>query len=321
MKKERVEEVFNDIIEYQDESKKGVIRPAALLLDSSLITQTNRLKYNIKFIRCGYYLQLYCTNLKTKKDNNLEIIDFDEDYLFKNKRLLEETKQKEKLSKVGEVEYKNLLRSRFQMERLIKTNEKEFKTFITLTFAENIKSITLANKKFNIWRTYIKRIKKDFKYVCVPEYQKRGAVHYHLLTNLDIHKDPNIIIPQKNDNGKILKNRYDVKGWSYGFARVDKLADINIISYLSKYMTKESDNRLYGHRKYLNSANLKQPEVGYLNLNDIKDFEIFQKITNRKEVQYQNEYLDYFGDEVKFMEFRSQHNMYYTKSSYIQFII
>lgn len=306
MNKSEIEENFGDLVQ----EEKSLI---SLLLDSSLITQTNRLKYNVKFISCGDYFQVYATRTKTKKDTNLESVEFDENYLFKNKELLEETKIKEKESKVGEVEYKNLLRSRFQMERLIKANEHEFKTFITLTFAENVQDIALANKKFNIWRTYIKRLKKDFKYVCVPEYQKRGAVHYHLLTNLDISKDPNIILSQKNEKGKILKNRYDVRGWTYGFARVDNLTDINIIGYLSKYMTKENDNRLYGHRKYLNSTNLKQPIVGYLDLDNIKDFEIFQKLTDKKDINFQNQYLDYFGGEVVFLEFRSQHNMYYTK--------
>lgn len=147
------------------------------------------------------------------------------------------------------------------------------------------------------------------RYVC----PKRGAVHYHLLTNLDIDKDPNIIIPQK-ENNKILKNRYDVKGWTYGFSRVDKLKDIKVVAYLSKYMTKESDNRLYCHRRYLNSTNLKRPTMSYLNLNDIKSLEYLDTNIKNRELTFSKQYYDYFGEEVNFFEYRTQHNMHYAHS-------
>lgn len=274
----------------------------SLLLDSSLITPTNKVEYDLKIIECGDYIQVYKFRRKKIKDNSLELLNdkskniLDEDLLYKPENY---SRRKE----LGVIEYKNIMRSKFGLERLIKANESIFKTFITLTFAENLTDIDYANKKFDIWRTYIKRLKKDFSYVCVPEYQKRGAVHYHLLTNLDIDKNPDIIIPQKKDN-KILKNRYDVKGWSYGFARVDRLKDINVISYLSKYMTKDCDNRLYGHRRYLNSNNLIKPHESYLDLSNIKHFEYLERILKEKNIDYQNQYLDYFGDNVDFFEFK-----------------
>lgn len=274
----------------------------SLLLDSSLITATNRVEYDMKIIECGDYIQVYKFRRKKIKDNSLELLEdkkkkiIEEDLLYKPDNF---SRRKE----LGVIEYKNIMRSKFQLERLIKANESIFKTFVTLTFAENLGDIDYANKKFHIWQTYMKRLKKDFSYVCVPEYQKRGAVHYHLLTNLDIDKNPDIIIPQKKDN-KILKNRYDVKGWSYGFTRVDRLKDINVISYLSKYMTKDCDNRLYGHRRYLNSTNLIKPHESYLDLSDIKHFEYLEKILKNKNIDYQNQYLDYFGDEVDFFEFK-----------------
>ena len=294
---------------------EGVKHPAALLLDSSLITQSKKVEYDMKIIECGDYIQLYKFRRKKLNDKDLELleeeekkkINFDEFDLYK----LENLSNKRNLNTI---EYKNIMRSKFQLERLIKANEGLFKTFITLTFAENVDNIDTANKKFNTWRTYVKQLKKDFAYVCVPEYQKRGAVHYHLLTNLDISKNPDIIIPQKDKNGKILKNRYDVKGWSYGFARVDKLKDINVITYLSKYMTKDCDNRLYGHRRYLNSTNLKKVHESYIDLSNLKHYEYLDKKLKEKELSYNNSYVDYFGDEVNFFEFRSQHNIHYTKS-------
>lgn len=291
-------------MEQKNETKENLF---SLLLDSSLITQTNRVEYDLKIIECGDYIQVYKFKRKKIIDNSLELLNNDLKNVL-NEDLLYKSENYARRGELGFIEYKNIMRSKFALERLIKANESVFNTFITLTFAENVINIELANKKFNIWRTYIKRLKKDFKYVCVPEYQKRGAVHYHLLTNLDIDKDFEIIIPQKKNN-KILKNRYDVKGWTYGFARVDRLKDINVISYLSKYMTKDCDNRLYGHRRYLNSTNLVKPHESYMDLSNFKHFDYLEKILQNKNIDYQNQYLDYFGDKVDFFEFRSQHNI------------
>lgn len=99
-----------------------------------------------------------------------------------------------------------------------------FKTFITLTFGENISNIKKANKCFNIWRTRIKKEYNNFKYVCVPEYQKRGAVHFHILSNLKLNSS--IVYKQKDKD-----NMYDIKYWNKGFSSAFSIneKDINII--------------------------------------------------------------------------------------------
>ena len=156
-------------------------------------------------------------------------------------------------------------------------------------------------------RTYIKRLKKDFSYVGVPEYQKRGVVHYHLLTNI-AYNDFSLLSKEErkiwNKKEKQWKIGRDVKGWSYGINMAIELKDINVISYLSKYMTKDCDNRLYGHRRYLNSNNLIKPHESYLDLSNIKHYDYFKEILENKNIDYQNQYLDYFGDEVDFFEFK-----------------
>lgn len=139
----------------------------------------------------------------------------------------------------GVIEQKNIDRSKFQLQRLIKANEKEFKTFITLTFSDNVKDIKKANEKFNSWRTKIKSIYNDFRYVCVPEFQKRGAVHYHLLTNLEINKEYFYIRRNKQTKVKLIlpqlnkKCQYDVKYWSNGFTSVFSMKNINVVGFLS----------------------------------------------------------------------------------------
>ena len=122
--------------------------PAVLLLDSSLISTTNKKIYTHKIIQCGDYYYVYnYYDKKIKKDKNMEkmstnIVTVNTDYLVK----------KENLNKERKIELKNILRSKFQLQRLVKSNEDIFKTFITLTFADNIQDIAKANKCFKNWR-------------------------------------------------------------------------------------------------------------------------------------------------------------------------
>lgn len=277
--------------------------PGALLLDSSLIFQTNSKNYDVKVIQCGDYFQVYYfKDKKITKDKNLEkekdIKKVDTKYLHKK----ENSDIQDKI-----IDIKNIQRSKIQLQRLVKSNEEDFKTFITLTFEDNLENIEQANIKLNTWLTKIRSIKKDFKYVCVPEFQKRGAVHYHLLTNLDIKLDSNII---KLQSGK--KCMYDVKYWSYGFTSVFSMKDINVVGYISKYMTKDIDNRLWGKRRYMNSRNLRKPSITYLDTDNLEEFIKYLGILDY-DITYKNTYLTKFNEEIEFKEYKKQtsYNIYY----------
>lgn len=284
------------------EERYGCETPGRSLLDSSLITPTQNFKYDTKIIECGKYVQVYFfENVKSKHKNKPDEIDIDN--LYKSK----ETYSKRNELKI--IEYKNINRSKFQLQRIVKANEDNFKTFITLTFADNVKSIDVANKKFDIWRTKIKSIYKDFQYVCVPEFQKRGAVHYHLLTNLEIEKvyqysrrnkelEAQLILPQKDK-----KSQYDVKYWSYGYSSVFSMKDINVIGYISKYMTKDIDNRLYGRRRYLCSYNLNMPKE-FVFEKDSPDLIHLLNIMNSSEITFKKEYLDIYENTINFIEYK-----------------
>lgn len=286
------------------EAAKSSKHPGVLLLDSSLITAT-KFKYgNIKIIQCGDYYEVYQyeekklfrdkTLIKNKEPlKNTLLYEKELDNLY-----LEKDDIKKSSSDIKEIEFKNILRSKLEMQRLVKSNENKFKTFITLTFEENITDIKEANKKFAIWRTKIQSIKKDFLYVCVPEFQKRGAVHYHLLTNLDIKENPELILTQKGKS-----NQYDVKYWKNGFSSVFSMKNINVIGYLSKYMTKDIDNRLFGHRRYFYSQNLKKPCMVYLDLNNINDFKKLNDILDHRKV-YEKSYYTRFGEKLNLIEFK-----------------
>jgi hypothetical protein len=276
-----------------DDSTKGNIVASlrGSLLDSSLIRQTNNMQYNAKIIVCGDYIHLYLYDyMKTKKDKNLCPIGQEK------KKIIIDDKSNIYKPKYNEIREDNALRSKLSLERLIKANAKIFKTFITLTFADNISSIEEANNCFNIWRTRAKRLYPTLEYICVPEYQKRGAVHYHLVTNIPINSD--LIALQE---GKA--NQYDVKYWFYGFSSVFEIKDINVVGYMSKYMTKDINNRLFGRKRYFYSKGLNIPKQTFFDTEDEKVTKYVREILLNKRLNYHNIYLDKFTEQkIEFFE-------------------
>lgn len=296
------------------------------ILDSRLITTTKLQKtklndsekavlcqnvnllnqYNIKIVDCGEYTQVYYYQ-KPKYRNRIS----DETELELKKQKLDNLFEKEKEPKLelpweldfeSKIEDRNIIRSKLSCQRIAKTNSTIWETFITLTIAENELDIKKANKKFNNFITIIRRHKKDFKYIAIPEFQKRGSVHYHLLTNISID-DENLIYSQE-DNTKFKHVKY----WKHGFTKVDVMKnDVKkIVGYISKYMTKDIDNRLFGHRRYLYSQNLSIPKTIYIDTNEKLDNDFYQQKIQDKELIYQNEYINpYDGSLVTFLEFKN----------------
>lgn len=141
---------------------------------------------------------------------------------------------------------KTQTRARKQVARLINSNALEMRKFLTLTFAENITNIKVANHYF---KTFVQRVnyylkkqnKPKIKYVAVIEFQKRGAIHYHLLCNLPY-----------------IANSTLTNLWRNGFIRINQIENIdNVGAYVTKYMNKDlSDTRLQGQKCYLTSKNL-----------------------------------------------------------------
>jgi len=89
----------------------------------------------------------------------------------------------------------------------------------------------------------------EFRYIAVPEFQKRGAVHYHCVFF----------------NLPFVDSVYDVISslWSNGFVFVQSVSSFQHLSnYISKYFTKDSmDSRLNGRRSYFCSRGLFRPDV------------------------------------------------------------
>lgn len=186
-----------------------------------------------------------------KSGNVIEIYEYEKPVLegYQNKNVslgrqgsATDDEKKENRGKV-------LNRAKRDLRRKINANSGELKKFITLTFKENETNLDYCNYEFKKFierlKYWNKRVKgKPLKYVCVVEFQKRGAVHYHLLANLKYIS---------NDDLKRL--------WGNGFVKINRVDRVdNVGAYVVKYMQKDmSDKRLEGRKSYFTSRNLKKP--------------------------------------------------------------
>lgn len=139
-----------------------------------------------------------------------------------------------------------LARARVSVRRLVDCNP-DLNKFFTLTFAENVTDFDVANECF---RKYVMRLKynykSDLKYLVVPEFQKRGAIHFHVLCNLQY-----VPVAQLAEL------------WGFGFCRINRIDNVtNVGLYVSKYIQKQfDDERLHAKKCYWGSRNLRRPVV------------------------------------------------------------
>lgn len=138
-------------------------------------------------------------------------------------------------------------RTRTEVRRLINSNP-DLNKFFTLTFAKNLGDLSETNP---IFKDFVLRMLynfPDFRYVAVPEHQKRGAVHYHLLCKLPF-------VPQKR--------LQDI--WGQGIVHIRKVDTVtNLGLYMSKYLSKQfEDLRYFRKKKFFHSKDLVKPLVFY----------------------------------------------------------
>ena len=276
---------------------RGHQQTTTTILDSKHISPTLKL-YNVKLVECGDYIQVYYyNNTKSKKssdnkeDLKLTKIDINVTSNCTNTDNMKDT---------NNIELRSIIRSKLECQRLAKSNIKDWETFITLTFAENVTDVTFANKKFRYFIDKVRRVKKDFKYLCIPEFQKRGAVHYHMLCNININDSTLLYVQEDNKKFK------HIKYWNDGFSSIEVMTGESkkVVGYISKYMTKDIDNRLFGKHRYFYSQNLITPKESYINLDNSIDSEFYNKKIQDLELIYQNQYINpYDNNNVSFLEF------------------
>lgn len=132
---------------------------------------------------------LYNSKILVRRDGSLKITNYRKN-ITKMKDGIESVELK-KNSSLGRIAAKvntteddrlksvrkdSLCRSRNLLIDYACQNYDSWKSFITLTFKEEVKDISEANKQFNTWRTAVARKCKahgiDFQYLGVPEFQK-----------------------------------------------------------------------------------------------------------------------------------------------------
>lgn len=172
----------------------------------------------------------------------------------------------------------------------------EYDKFVTLTFEENITDLKKANYLF---LKFIKRLRyktgRDFKYLAVIEFQKRGSVHYHMISDL----------------GYIKKSELsDI--WSNGFVYINRIKHVDDLgAYLIAYIGKKGKKKnkdfelLKRNKAYLRSNNLKKPE--WLTGAACEDMENELDVENLEQCYYKSYVRDLGNGKeslVTFMQFK-----------------
>jgi hypothetical protein len=164
----------------------------------------------------------------------------------------------------------NIKRCRQKFIRLVRANTGRADTnaLITLTYAA-IVDIETATRHFNQFTGLLRKtLGTDFRYIGVPEFQERGAVHFHVLywglaSRLIEYEKPHW--KREEDIGQMDKvergTRFIQNCWAYGY--VDCIPTDNsekLAGYLAKYMSKAMyDERLLRKRAYYYSRNIYRP--------------------------------------------------------------
>lgn len=150
----------------------------------------------------------------------------------------------------------NVRRAVLGFRRLVGANLRLFDRPIlaTFTYREEFTDVSKGYEDFKYFiRNARKQFKVNFRAIYVPEFQKRGALHYHAF----IWDLPDSVVAEERST------RLVAKLWGKGYVDL-KVTDGNpkLISYLCKYMAKSfSDKRLLGKRAYSCTYNVLRPII------------------------------------------------------------
>lgn len=175
-------------------------------------------------------------------------------------------------------------RTRNNVRRLVSSNFDNRSKFVTLTFRDNVTDLQHANRCFDRFMKRLRRRHGQFKYLVVVEFQKRGAVHYHMISTLPY-------IPHERLQ----------QIWEHGFVRINAIDKVdNIGAYVCKYMTKsERDERLSGKKAYFSSRNLHRP----VELRGESAINLLKSTGRRKKCVFTSEYESEYAGKVRYTQY------------------
>jgi len=125
-------------------------------------------------------------------------------------------------------------------------HEKGRPVLLTLTMHEDNVSVTKGYQYIHDFKKRLigsSKLCSTFTYIAVPEFQKRGRLHFHLLTwGLPIE------VCENERNTRNIQRQY---GKGFVDVRVANDSSPKLASYLAKYMSKTyQDERLVFHKAY-----------------------------------------------------------------------
>ncbi|WP_019909772.1 rolling circle replication-associated protein [Paenibacillus sp. HW567] len=184
-----------------------------------------------------------------------------------------------------------LLAERERFENLMDLNFAKGHKYITLTYGKDHVSLAEASKNFENWVKRMRERYGDFKYLAVRSFQGRGTIHFHILANLPR-------IPREE-----LADGTFRAIWGHGnvdFKQVYELSAGDRRNKLKKYLLKnlqefKTDERSYGKRLFLQSKNLKLPEIFKGNYDELmeglRNMGVELRLVESR--QFPVDYLDY----------------------------
>jgi hypothetical protein len=195
---------------------------------------------------------------------------------------------------------RSVLQTRRRLRNILQSNAWQFHNdnrrpyvplFVTFTFRENITDLSEAHREF---KYFIQRFNYRFygknaviKYLAVPEFQKRGAVHYHVVFL----------------NVPYIERIYDVINelWGKGFMLVETIKSLDhLVNYVAKYLTAEAlDERLSGRKRYFTSLGLKKSR----NTRNEKIIDELLKQLPKDKIKYQGMYVSPDGQQTEYVNY------------------
>jgi hypothetical protein len=175
---------------------------------------------------------------------------------------------REQLQRVGGAKRKNRAKSEMDEATLAKSIARANRQLrrkclamncdrmLTLTFRANVTELDEARQVFKYFNKLMtKQYGKSWRYICVPEYQKRGAVHFHLA--ISGHK------PVKKVR-ELWRRASGERGGNIDITNPRKAGKKSwnpkhVANYISKYLAK-SDDVAFNKRRYSTGGDIQIPE-------------------------------------------------------------
>lgn len=253
-----------------------------------------------KVIASGNVIEVY----EYEKDTIKEIpTKSDEKYNAYEKIVLEQDESDwihEKVDRTEERRKQTMREARNLTRRLALMNFGVGSSFVTLTYPDSrhltADDIDIADDDFKKFMKRLRyRYEKNFKYLAVREFTKRGRIHFHMLIDFEV-------TDQSEEGIKELERMWGSDIWKHGFVDIKVLDGVdNVGAYLIKYMTKNISLEAFkGHKAYLCSKGLNRP-LEYRGEAAEAVLEAYG-LKNKKEV-FTNSYISEYLGSISYKEY------------------